>query len=106
MIAKTFSSLLFLNAHFIGLHSEEYFRTVNILVERNISHYIGQRLFENTPNTVSETLYFMVGPYIQPYGIFVKLALYRAIYFDIIWIIISLQWRRFRFNIIPHSILV
>ena len=94
MIATFFSSLLFLNAHFIGLHSEEYFRTVNILVEQNISHYIGQRLFENTPNTVSETLYFIGWAlYTTLRYIFCKASPISSLYFDIICIIISLQWR-------------
>ena len=85
-----FSSFSFPNAPLVGLHGKEYFRAIHIKlpisITQNVCHCNGQALLEMTPITLflSDSLYFLVRPYIGP--ISSVLALYRALYFDLIWL--------------------
>ena len=86
-IARSFSSLSYLNAHLVGLHVKEYCRALyNSDITLNISHSNGKPLLEIVTNTFSESLYFVVWPdinlpYINP-NIFTLLHLYRIQYLD------------------------
>ena len=59
--------LSFLNACLLSLRAKEYYRLIFIPIIQNISHYGGGLpLLENTTNAFSESLYFVVRPYIGP----------------------------------------
>ena len=55
-----------MNAHLVGLYAKENFETTFIPITHNMSHCNGQSLLEIIPNTISESLYSVVRPYIGP----------------------------------------
>ena len=66
VISRKFSSLSFLNAHFVGLNAKGYFRIIHTPITQNVNHCNGLPQLEIMPNVSSETLYFVVRPYICP----------------------------------------
>ena len=64
-IAGTFLSFIS-ECMFVCFHAKYYFSTIYIPITQTVGHYNGQPLLEIMPNTISESLYFGVRPYICP----------------------------------------